>query len=90
VVVTGPLCANNGDLLRQAAIAGLGIVALPEFLLGDDLAVGRLVPILTGYGTAPLACSALWPSRQFVPAKVRVFVEFLAETLGGGEGRAER
>ncbi len=89
VVVTGPLCANNGDLLRQAAIAGLGIVALPEFLLGDDLAVGRLVPILTGYGTAPLACSALWPSRQFVPAKVRVFVEFLAETLGGGKGRVQ-
>jgi DNA-binding transcriptional LysR family regulator len=48
------------------------------------------VPILTGYGTAPLACSALWPSRQFVPAKVRVFVEFLAETLGGGKGLAER
>ena len=85
VVVSGPLCANNGDLLRQAAIAGLGIVALPDFLVGDDLAAGHLVPILTAYGTAKLACSALWPSRQFVPAKVRVFVEFLAETLGGGQ-----
>ena len=84
VAVTGPLCANNGDLLREAAVAGLGIVHMPEFLVGDDLAAGRLVPILTDYGTLPLACSALWPSRQFVPAKVRVFVEFLAETLGRG------
>jgi DNA-binding transcriptional LysR family regulator len=73
--------------LREAAITGLGIVALPDFLLGDDLAAGRLVPVLTAYGTAPLACSALWPSRQFVPAKVRVFIEFLAETLGRGQRR---
>jgi len=86
VAVSGPLCANNGDLLRQAAIAGLGIASLPEFLLEDDLTAGRLVPILTGYSAPPLICSALWPSRQFVPAKVRVFVEFLAENLGRGQG----
>jgi len=59
VVVAAPLRANNGDLLHQAAIAGLGIVHMPELLLGDDVAAGPLRPIRAGYGAAPMACSAL-------------------------------
>jgi DNA-binding transcriptional LysR family regulator len=81
VSVTGPLCANNGDLLRKAAIGGMGICALPEFIAAEDLAAGRLKSILAGYPGPVLTLWALWPSRRFVPAKVRVLVDYLAESL---------
>ena len=42
VEVSGPLCANNGDVLREAALRGMGICAMPEFIANDDLAAGRL------------------------------------------------
>ena len=78
VRVSGPLHSNNGDLLAAAAVAGVGIAYEPEFILGPDLKAGRLVPILASY-TAPLGpVYAVYPSRRYVTAKVRVFVDFLA------------
>jgi DNA-binding transcriptional LysR family regulator len=82
VEVEGPLCANNGDVLRGAAVGGMGIASLPDFIVAEDLAAGRLRHVLAPYTTRPLPLSALRPSRRFVPAKVRVFVDFLAERLG--------
>lgn len=82
VEVSGPLCANNGDLLCKAAVAGLGICALPEFIVAGDIESGRLRPILIDYPAPRLTLWALWPSRRYVPAKVRVFVDFLASALG--------
>lgn len=81
VEVTGPLCANNGDLLRKVAVAGMGICALPEFIAAEDLAAGRLQAILADFDGPTLTLWALWPSRRFVPAKVRVFVDYLAARL---------
>ena len=79
VRVSGPLHSNNGDLLAAAAVAGVGIAYEPEFILAADLKAGRLVPILTSYG-APLGpIYAVYPSRRYLSAKVRAFVEFLAE-----------
>ena len=78
VRVAGPLHSNNGDLLAAAAVAGVGIAYEPEFILGPDLKAGRLVPILTSY-TAPLGpIYAVYPSRRYLSAKVRAFVDFLA------------
>lgn len=59
----------------------MGICALPEFIAADDLAAGRLKPILTGFEAPTLTLWALWPSRRFVPAKVRVFVDYLTASL---------
>jgi DNA-binding transcriptional LysR family regulator len=79
VRVAGPLHSNNGDLLAAAAVAGVGIAYEPEFILGPDLKAGRLVPILTSY-TAPLGpIYAVYPSRRYLTAKVRAFVDFLAQ-----------
>jgi DNA-binding transcriptional LysR family regulator len=80
--VEGPLCANNGDVLRGAAVGGMGIASLPDFIVAEDLAAGRLRQVLAPCTTRPLPLSALRPSRRFVPAKVRVFVDLLAERLG--------
>ena len=82
LAVVGPLCANNGDLLRHAAIAGMGVCALPRFIVADDLASDALECVLADWRAPALTLSAVWPSRRFVPAKVRVFVDFLVEHLG--------
>jgi DNA-binding transcriptional LysR family regulator len=81
VEVKGPLCANNGDLLRKVAVSGMGICSLPEFIVAEDLAAGRLNAILTGFEAPTLTLWALWPSRRYVPAKVRVFVDYLVGHL---------
>jgi DNA-binding transcriptional LysR family regulator len=68
----------------------MGICALPEFIAAEDLTAGRLKAILTGYEAPALTLWALWPSRRFVPAKVRVFVDYLVACLaapGGDEPR---
>lgn len=79
VRVSGPLHSNNGDLLAAAAVAGVGIAYEPEFILGPDLKAGRLVPILSAYSSPLGPIYAVYPSRRYLSAKVRAFVDFLAE-----------
>jgi DNA-binding transcriptional LysR family regulator len=79
VRVAGPLHSNNGDLLAAAAVAGVGIAYEPEFILGPDLKAGRLVPILTSYSAPTGPIYAVYPSRRYLSAKVRAFVDFLAQ-----------
>ena len=79
VRVSGPLHSNNGDLLAAAAVAGVGIAYEPEFILGPDLKAGRLVPILSAYSSPLGPIYAAYPSRRYLSAKVRAFVDFLAE-----------
>ena len=83
VAVTGPLEADNGDILVGAALAGMGITRSPSFMIGDALAEGRLVPLLSGYHMPKLTLSVLYPSRQYLPAKVRRMIDFLLEEWGG-------
>ncbi|RJF97420.1 LysR family transcriptional regulator [Noviherbaspirillum saxi] len=82
VRVKGPVDANNGDLLREAAIAGMGIVLQPSFIVGDALRSKKLVPVLAGYDMAPLPIYAVYPSRRHLSAKVRTFVDYLVERFG--------
>jgi DNA-binding transcriptional LysR family regulator len=77
VAVKGGFCSNNGDVLLQAAIEGLGITLLPDFIVADALAKGRLVRILKKRERAPLTLFALYPSRQFVPVKTRLFIDYI-------------
>jgi DNA-binding transcriptional LysR family regulator len=74
--------ANNGDLLRQLAVAGGGIISLPEFIVADDLASGALVPLLDGWQRDESHVYAVYLSRKFLSPKVRVFIDYLVETLG--------
>lgn len=82
VRVSGTLRANNGDLLRAAAIAGLGIVILPTFLCGDALSSGQLQCILLDHTTQEGNVYALYPQNRHLSPKVRAFVDFLAERFG--------
>jgi DNA-binding transcriptional LysR family regulator len=83
VAVKGKLRANNGDLLRIAALAGLGIVDLPDFFVGADIAAGRLVPLLERFLPQGWAVYAVYPHSRYLAPKVRAFIDFLAERWGG-------
>lgn len=82
VRVNGNLKANNGDVLREAALAGLGVCLAPTFLVGDDIRAGRLQAVLDAFADESLAIYAVYPHRRHLSAKVRAFVDFLAGRFG--------
>ena len=82
IVIKGVFCSNNGEVLAEAAMQGLGIAVLPDFIVEDALADGRLVRILEGRERSPLTLYVLYPSRHHVPAKTRLFIEYMAEQFG--------
>jgi len=77
VRVSGTLHSNNGDVLRAAAVAGLGVVLMPVFMAHDDLAAGRLEPVLHGFEEPPPGIYAVYPHNRHLSAKVRAFVDYL-------------
>ncbi|AOZ51819.1 LysR family transcriptional regulator [Chromobacterium vaccinii] len=73
---------NQGQALRQMALAGAGIVLQAETLLADDVAAERLVSLLDGYLPDPKPMHLIYPAdRQPLP-KLRVFIDFIVERLG--------
>ncbi len=78
VPVSGPMTSDSAEALRQAALAGAGIVALPLFCLASDIAAGRLVRLLDAYPLDGLGVYAVYSKGKFVPAKVRTW-----EKIGG-------
>ena len=84
VRIGGPLHSNNGRMLAALAVEGAGIVCEPDFILAPDIASGALVPILADWKLAAIAIHAAYPSRRHLSAKVRSFVDFLAERLAPG------
>jgi DNA-binding transcriptional LysR family regulator len=83
LAIKGSFCSNNGDVLAEAAMQGLGITLLPNFIVDEGLADGRLVKVLEGYERAPLTLYALYPSRRHLPLKTRSFLDYLQEQLAG-------
>jgi DNA-binding transcriptional LysR family regulator len=79
-----PLSVNNAEVLREAAIQGIGITMLPRFVVEDALADGRLRQVLAGHSPAPLGLYAVRTSRQFTPARLRLFIEFLQASFSAG------
>jgi DNA-binding transcriptional LysR family regulator len=77
----GVLAANNGDVLRDAALSGAGVVLLPDFIIGEDVAAGRLETALPDWRGAELGIHAVWPSDRHIPKRLRVFLDFLAQRL---------
>ncbi|MDH5855813.1 LysR family transcriptional regulator [Lampropedia aestuarii] len=72
---------NSGDPCRELALRHAGIIFQPDFLIGNDLRDGALVPILPDYDYehAHLGIYAVYPSRKQLPQKVRVLVNLLVE-----------
>ena len=85
VVINGKFCSNNGEVLAQAAIDGLGIAYLPDFIVEQALADGRLVRLLENIEHYPLTLYAMYPSRKHLPLKTRLFIDFVIKSLGESE-----
>ena len=77
------LKANNGDFLRAAAIAGVGIVMLPTFYVHDAVADGRLLSLLPEVSWPVVNAYALYPPTRHLSTRVRAFVDFLAARFAG-------
>jgi DNA-binding transcriptional LysR family regulator len=81
--VNSLVCSNNGDVLRAAALAGHGLINLPTFLIGPDLAEGRLRLVMAEHVPPPLGIYALYAPNKYLAVKTRVFIDFLAQRFGG-------
>lgn len=85
VPVGGRTIISNAIALQQCAIAGMGLSLLPNWLIDSDLQKGNLIDIFPNYEvTATDFNTAAWlvyPSRTYVPLKVRVFIEFLKTSM---------
>jgi DNA-binding transcriptional LysR family regulator len=82
-VVARHIGANNGDVLCDAAVAGLGVVVLPTFIVGDALAAGALKIVLGDCEVASPSILVVWPPSRHVSGKVRAFVDLLAKRFSG-------
>lgn len=80
--VTSRIKSNNGDVLRDAAIAGHGIVILPTFIVDEALMQRKLQPILVDWVPDMGTVNAVFPANRHLSSKVRLFVDFLAARFG--------
>lgn len=79
ITVKGLLESNDGQILREAALDGLGILVQPTYILYNDIVAGRLVPVLDDWDLPHLTINLAYPSRKHLSAKVRTFIDFIAE-----------
>ncbi len=81
VLVSGPMRSNNGEMLRDAAAAGLGVIQLPDFIVAGALADGRLVEVLEAFHPESFNLYAVYPQHRQSSLVVRAFTEFLVESF---------
>jgi len=86
----GPLRVNNGEALVPAAIAGIGIADLPDFIIGEAIATKKVEVILKDWKQPEGAVHLVMPPGGPRPARVEALIEFLAKRLGGSERRQRR
>ncbi|RVD59974.1 LysR family transcriptional regulator [Mesorhizobium sp. M2D.F.Ca.ET.185.01.1.1] len=79
VAVSGPIEVNSPIVARAAALSGLGFAMLPDFIAAPDVASGKLVTALDDRLLSGTGIFAVYPHRRYLPAKVRVFVDFLVQ-----------
>ena len=76
------MTANNGETLVQLALAGVGITRVGDFHIGEELAAGRLVPLLEAFNPQDReAIHAVFVGGAAMPARIRALVDFLAERM---------
>lgn len=79
VKVQPSLETNDGQIVRAAALAGAGILVQPKYIIYDDLVAGRLLPVLNDWNLPRLTINLAFQDRRYMPAKTRLFIDFLLE-----------
>jgi DNA-binding transcriptional LysR family regulator len=82
ISVTGVLCSNNGEVLKDAAVRGLGITLLPRFIIEPELQQGNLQIILPSYHPPELCVYVIYPVNRHLSTKLRLLVDFLQQRFG--------
>lgn len=85
VNVAGNYRVNNSAALRDALVSGLGIGRLPTFIAGEAIKKGELFPLFHTYQMPFKQLHAIYPERNYLPEKVRVFLDFIIDELGNGK-----
>jgi DNA-binding transcriptional LysR family regulator len=83
VRVHGRLRFNGAEACAAAAVAGFGIIRSPAFAVAEDLRAGRLVPLLCSLEPELIHVHVVYPHARHLAAKVRAFVDFLAQRYAG-------
>ncbi|MEE9327259.1 MAG: LysR family transcriptional regulator [Cocleimonas sp.] len=83
VQINGSFLANNGNLMCDAMIHGMGIALLPTFIVGDAIKSGKATVILNEWRQKSSDISLLYPSSKHLSAKVRAFVDLAVEHFKG-------
>ncbi|HEY9879949.1 MAG TPA: LysR family transcriptional regulator [Leptolyngbyaceae cyanobacterium] len=81
VKINGPLCSNNGEVLRDAAVKGLGLTLLPKFIVGEDIEHRTLLPVLEAYQSPGISICILYPVNRHLSVKITLFTEFLGQRV---------
>jgi DNA-binding transcriptional LysR family regulator len=81
IAVQPKVLTNNTESLRAAALAGLGLAAVPEWLVADALVAGQLTRVLDDHETPTSGIYAVYPTNRLLASRVRVFVDHLARDL---------
>lgn len=76
---------NDGQIVRSAALNGAGILIQPLYIIYQDIVEGRLIPILTDWKLPELTINIAFQSRQFMPIKNRLFIDFLIDDFSKKE-----
>lgn len=79
VQVSGRIEVNSPLTSRAAAVSGLGFAVIPDFIAEPEIEAGRLIPVLDDFIRDGAGIFAVYPHRRYLPAKVRVFVDYLAQ-----------
>lgn len=81
VTVAGRFSVDNSEAVREGVLAGLGIAVIPAFAFSDEIASGAVKVLLKAYEPKLLPLNAIYPSRRYVPPRVRAMIDFLAHEL---------
>lgn len=77
------IVANNGEVIRDAAMAGLGLAVLPRFIVEAALQAGQLLPVLTAFEPVPESIQLVYTQERQLPLKTRALIDYLVVAFAG-------
>lgn len=90
VDLQGAIRSNDLDAIFDLCLDGLGLAALPDFMVRGPIREGRLRPVLQDFYMIPLPINVIYPQTRFLTLRARCFIDFLIEALKRGAGTGYR
>jgi DNA-binding transcriptional LysR family regulator len=88
--VNGNMEANSVNALKQAAVLGQGLILAPDYLVADEVELGRLAPALTEFCSPELPINAVYPHRQHLATNVRSFLDLVTKHVHAADQESGR